>query len=297
MGKTPGDGKNTWPRAFSPLQLGHGAVTLGTMTPSTPLVVFTDLDGTLLDHVTYDWAPARPALDRLAAIGAPVVLSSSKTGAEIAVFQERMGLTAYPAIVENGSGLLRSGAGLPAAQDYAKLRAALDRLPAKLRALFRGFGDMDLAELVAATGLAPDDAALARVRAFSEPGLWLGDAVARADFVSALERLGISARQGGRFLTLSFGKTKADRMAEVTAQYHPRHVIALGDAPNDTEMLEAAGTGVIIANPHHTRLPPLKGEDTGRIIRTREPGPTGWNIAIQALLDQLEQRKGRETHG
>ncbi|MFU8862881.1 MAG: HAD-IIB family hydrolase [Rhodobacterales bacterium] len=267
------------------------------MTPSAPLVVFTDLDGTLLDHVSYDWTPARPALDRLAAIGAPVVLSSSKTGAEIAVFQERMGLTAYPAIVENGAGLLTSGTGIPTAQDYAKLRAALGRLPKDLRALFRGFGDMDLAALVEATGLALDDAARAKARAFSEPGLWLGDAATRAAFVSALGGLGISARQGGRFLTLSFGKTKADRMAEVTAQYHPRHVIALGDASNDIEMLEAADVGVVIANPHHTRLPPLAGEDAGRIIRTEDPGPQGWNFAVMALLDRLEQKKGLEPHG
>lgn len=267
------------------------------MTPSTPLVVFTDLDGTLLDHVSYDWTPARPALERLDAIGAPVVLSSSKTGAEIAVFQERMGLTAYPAIVENGAGLLTSGTSIPAAQDYAKLRAALDRVPADLRPLFRGFGDMDLATLVAATGLAPDDAARAKARAFSEPGLWLGDAATRAAFVTALDRLGISARQGGRFLTLSFGKTKADRMAEVTAQYQPQHVIALGDAPNDIEMLEAADIGVVIANPHHTRLPPLEGEEEGRIIRTEDPGPKGWNIAVLTILDQLEQKKGRNPHG
>lgn len=28
-------------------------------------LVFTDLDGTLLDHDTYSWEAARPALDRL----------------------------------------------------------------------------------------------------------------------------------------------------------------------------------------------------------------------------------------
>lgn len=267
------------------------------MTQSTQLVVFTDLDGTLLDHVSYDWAPARVALARLAAIGAPVVLSSSKTGAEIAVFQERMGLTAYPAIIENGAGLLMTGDSPPLAEDYIALRRVLEQLPAELRALFRGFGDMDNAELIATTGLAPHAAAQARLRAFSEPGLWLGDGVARDKFIAALEHQGISARQGGRFLTLSFGKTKADRMAELTARYRPRYVIALGDAPNDIEMLEAADVGIIIANPHHGHLPPLKGEDEGRIIRTDLAGPEGWNRAVLALLDQFEQNKGFKPHG
>ena len=31
------------------------------------VMVFTDLDGTLMDHETYDVAPAKPALDALAA--------------------------------------------------------------------------------------------------------------------------------------------------------------------------------------------------------------------------------------
>ena len=36
------------------------------------LVVFTDLDGTLLDHHSYGYAPAQPALDALAVIGAGI---------------------------------------------------------------------------------------------------------------------------------------------------------------------------------------------------------------------------------
>jgi mannosyl-3-phosphoglycerate phosphatase len=107
----------------------------------------------------------------------------------------------------------------------------------------------------------------------------------------------VTARQGGRFLTLSFGGSKADRMAEVIAHYRPARTIALGDAPNDIEMLEAADIGVIVGNPHHSPLPSLQGEDTGRIIRTDRPGPVGWNRAVLALLDRLGLQKERQGHG
>ena len=53
------------------------------MTDSMPLLLFSDLDGTLLDHDSYDFAPARPALDALKGIGAGVVLATSKTAAEV----------------------------------------------------------------------------------------------------------------------------------------------------------------------------------------------------------------------
>ena len=42
-------------------------------------VIFTDLDGTLLDHETYSWEAARPALDRSEAARHPWILVTSKT--------------------------------------------------------------------------------------------------------------------------------------------------------------------------------------------------------------------------
>jgi mannosyl-3-phosphoglycerate phosphatase len=76
-------------------------------------------------------------------------------------------------------------------------------------------------------------------------------------------------------------------MAEIVAQYRPRRTLALGDAPNDIEMLEAADRGVIVANPHGTPLAPLPGEADGRISRTSKPGPEGWNAAVCAVLSGL----------
>ncbi|HKK97759.1 MAG TPA: HAD-IIB family hydrolase [Marivita sp.] len=256
------------------------------MTNPPTLVVFSDLDGTLLDHDTYSWEAARPALDRLARLSCPVILTSSKTAAEIAVLQDAMGLTGLPAIVENGAGVV--GLDDPAdAPTYNHLRQQLEALPDVVRSRFQGFGDMDVAEIVTITGLSPDGATLAKRRDFSEPGLWSGDDTERAAFVDALADNGLTATQGGRFLTLSFGATKADGMAKVLAHYRPRHCVALGDAPNDITMLEAAEFGVIVANPHRDPLPTLGGEAEGRISRTLEAGPRGWNTAICSLLDRL----------
>jgi mannosyl-3-phosphoglycerate phosphatase len=42
--------------------------------------VFTDLDGTLLDHETYSWEAARPALERLELSGILWILVTRKRG-------------------------------------------------------------------------------------------------------------------------------------------------------------------------------------------------------------------------
>ncbi|WP_323020137.1 HAD-IIB family hydrolase [Pararhodobacter sp.] len=242
------------------------------------LIVFTDLDGTLLDHQTYDAQPARPMLERLAARDVPVILASSKTAAEIAVWQHDLGLTRWPAIVENGAALAEGAFDDSA---YRRIRAELARLSAP----FRGFGDMTLAEVAALTGLTPEAAALAQTRAHSEPGLWQGTEAALPAFLDTLKTRGITARRGGRFLTLSFGGTKAGRMTELATRFGADTAIALGDAPNDAEMLAAADWAVIVRNDHGPGVAPLPDE-TG-VIRTRAPGPEGWREGMAAVLDRL----------
>lgn len=258
------------------------------MSAALPLLVFSDLDGTLIDHHSYDWAAAAPALRALEAAGAGVVLASSKTAVEIDVLRRDMGLANWPAIVENGAGALGAGAAPDVqAEDYGTLRTMLDDITPHLRRYFRGFGDMTTADVSALTGLSPKAAVRAKARAFSEPGLWQGTDIDRTTFLKELESHGISAQQGGRFLTLSFGATKADQVRILTQRYQPQRTIALGDAPNDIMMLEACDAGIVIANPSRTALPTLDGEAEGRILRTEKAGPEGWNDAILGHLAQL----------
>lgn len=59
-----------------------------------PLLVFSDLDGTLLDSHSYDWQPAT-WLTRLREANVPVILCSSKTSAEMLYLQKRWGYKVY----------------------------------------------------------------------------------------------------------------------------------------------------------------------------------------------------------
>ncbi len=139
------------------------------------LILFTDLDGTLLDHETYSFEPARPVLDRLGRLDVPVVLASSKTAAEIVPLQREMGLSRWPAIVENGAGIIWPGEGETQGDDaYRSLLAVLDGIDPALRAKFSGFSDWSTEEVARRTGLPPEVAERARMRRFSEPGVFDG---------------------------------------------------------------------------------------------------------------------------
>jgi len=200
-----------------------------------PVLVFSDLDGTLLDHASYSWAPATAALDRLRALECGVILATSKTAAEVSQLRYDIGFSNWPSIVENGGGLLLPG-GMPAESGsrYDVLRERLGNLPKG----FVGFGDMSASEVSKRTGLSEQDAALAKARCFSEPGIWTRSDEALGHFIAAAEAEGLVVQRGGRFLSVSFGGTKADRMDELISRCSPGVTIALGDAPNDVQMLE-----------------------------------------------------------
>src|SRR5262245_16745201 len=80
------------------------------------LLVFTDLDGCLLDEHTYSWERARPALEALRARGVPLLLCSSKTRSEMEALARELGL-AWPYVVENGGAFVIPGDHSSAAQD------------------------------------------------------------------------------------------------------------------------------------------------------------------------------------
>ncbi|WP_188790912.1 HAD-IIB family hydrolase [Salipiger pallidus] len=258
------------------------------------LIVFTDLDGTLLDHATYSHAAAAPALHALSQLGVPLILASSKTAPEMLPLHAALGLGDTPIIVENGAARVTPGDTLGAHGDYDRLRTILSELPQDLRAPYRGFGDMTDAQVAQITGLNPEGAGLARQRSFTEPGLWSGSDAGQRAFLAALEARGVTARSGGRFLTLSFGGTKAGQMQGIMGDLGRDIAIALGDAPNDIEMIETATRGVIIRNDHGKGIAPLSGEAEGRILRTTLPGPEGWNAAILGLLDQPALMQGHD---
>lgn len=256
---------------------------------ATPLLVFSDLDGTLLDHKSYAFDAAASALEKLQKTQSILVLASSKTAAEIVELRKRIGFEHCPAIVENGAGLLEPGDGVEITEkgSYQEIRSILDQVPSDLRQKFEGFGDSSTERVAQLTGLSVSDAALAKARRFSEPGHWLGTPEELDAFLQQLALYGIHARRGGRFLTLSFGTTKADQMFEIVSRYAPAPIIALGDAPNDIEMLEAADYPVVIGNGIGAGIPELRQDATGRVLRTEDEGPTGWNKAVLGLMQQL----------
>ena len=67
-------------------------------------LIFTDMDGSLLDHHSYSFKPAVEMLDKLEIQGIPVIPITSKTKAELLPLRKQLN-NSHPFIVENGAAI------------------------------------------------------------------------------------------------------------------------------------------------------------------------------------------------
>ena len=252
------------------------------------LIIFTDLDGSLLDHHSYSWAPAKPALQQLKRLQIPLILCTSKTAAEVSKLHQHLQLDT-PFIVENGAGIILSQAEESAhffGKPYLELIDLVQRLRQEKGYRFSGFHDFTVAEVVAETGLDVPRAKLAKQRLCSEPLRWDDDQEALADFQRELAAHDLQLLRGGRFyhvLSATTGKGTALRWLLNNYPSSPQqdwYSVALGDGPNDQTMLEAADLAVVI--PSQSGLAPEPKNVT--VIHAQEPGPVGWNQTVLEIL-------------
>ncbi|MCG6955823.1 MAG: HAD hydrolase family protein [Gemmatimonadetes bacterium] len=283
--------------------------------PPPTTVVFTDLDGTLLDYDGYTWVPAVGAVHALLETGAALVFCSSKTLAEQRIHQERLG-SRHPLIVENGSAIAiprryfheqldLEAAGLPVHrnQDYDIMVLGVGR-DAVLEALgelrteggiaFRGYADMTLDDVREMTGLPGDAARRAQLREFSETVSVEGGPEAWQRFLRALEVRGLRSfgtgptgtvvgrnADKGRAVTLLTGLYRRAASASGDGAT-PVVTIGIGDAANDEPMLQAVDRAFLVerAGGGWQEL------EVGGLERIEGVGPVGWSRVISRLLKE-----------
>lgn len=265
------------------------------------LVVFTDLDGTLLNKETYSFAAALPALRILVQHNIPLILNSSKTVAEIMQLRQHMN-NQHPFVVENGAAVLIPQDCFDSietteqlilepqsppyfikrfSQSYEQIVAALTKARAE-GFKFAGFSDWSALELADISGLDEDSAARAKQRMGTEPILLQGD---KAPFDEFLREFELRSVQGGRFLHVMGQYDKSDGVQWLLHAYQSQceslTSIALGDSHNDEGMLNSVDLPVIIRSPHSESIQ-LKKPTLATYSTLL--GPEGWNETMQTLL-------------
>ncbi len=267
--------------------------------------MFTDLDGSLLDHDNYDYSPAIPTLQRLKRHNIPLILCTSKTRTEIIAMQQRLEIV-QPAAVENGAAVIiptgyfarrPSGAFIESGNWIKRFGKKREEILSKLKQLghdfpgcFRSFTAMGVAGIAEDSGLSLEGAQFANSREYTEPLLWLDTDEKKQRFINQALRQGLRVHQGGRYLHLSGAGDKGEAMRWLVEEYSKANSawsqvsIALGDAQNDVPMLDAANYSIVIRSASNP-LPRLNRRHN--TVISAEIGPVGWNFCLSHLLDEL----------
>ena len=278
--------------------------------PNNKWLIFSDLDGSLLDHDTYSHAAADALLAKLEQAQTPVILTTSKTRAEVEALRVALS-NKHPFITENGAAVYipqgyfeSKPEGCIERDDFwvysfsqprSHWLSILDNAKKKFPYSFSHFAAMKEEVISQVTGLSLQQALQANTREYGEPISWLGVESAKQVFIQWLEEQGGHVLQGGRFLHLSGFCDKGKALAWLTEEYKKQQVqqdekeftavalrtIAVGDSDNDVAMLEAADLALIIRSPVHA--PPKLKRVRGFFI-SEEFGPVGWNSGLRKIL-------------
>ncbi|MEH6585296.1 MAG: HAD-IIB family hydrolase [Halioglobus sp.] len=275
------------------------------MSESGGALVFTDLDGSLLDHHSYRFDEARTMLAVLHSLGIPVIPTTSKTRSEIEVLRGELA-SEHPFIAENGAAIFipegyfaQAPAGTVLRDGYwvKEFSAAREHWLAILEDQAPGFagefecfyraGPEGIADM---TGLSGAAAQRANEREYSEPLQWRGSVSRKAEFVTALREKGANPLQGGRFLTLAGNCDKGRALVWLRQAFRDAQQngevsdLAVGDSGNDIAMLEAAQSALVVRSPVHD-YPDLKRKKN--LIYSTEFGPAGWAQGVGQWLESI----------
>jgi mannosyl-3-phosphoglycerate phosphatase len=264
-------------------------------------LIFTDLDGTLLDHETYSWKKAEPALRLAKRMDVPVIFCTSKTRAEIEVCRRKIG-NREPFIAENGEAIfIPKGyfSRRPAqaktvgkyhvivlGRPYRELREVISKMQKKgLR--IKGFGDMTPREVTKLTGLSAREARLAMKREYDEPFI-LGDRKHEAGVREFARKNGLRIIKGGRFYHLLGSSGGKGIAAGILSSLYgieagkPPVTAGLGDSQNDFPLLRMVSVPYLL-KAHDGR----HASNSSAFIRHKGKGPDGWNSAVIKFLEEF----------
>jgi mannosyl-3-phosphoglycerate phosphatase len=261
-------------------------------------IVFTDLDGTLLDHHTYSYEKSMPGIELLKKEEIPLVLVSSKTRPEMEGLHTELDLNS-PLIFENGAGISypMNGSGKYKielnGQSVEELTDNIDLLKKLLGFKIKTILEMDIDEIVSFTGLSKEKAKYSTMRVASLPFIIpdnAGIGLEKIDEInSELAGNGLRLTKGGRFYHFSSVNANKGFAVNGVKEYyrelkHPEKLISccMGDSENDIAMMRHVDHPFLVRKHDGSHI------DTGTVNThiTESIGPEGFAEAVRIFLKQ-----------
>ncbi len=264
-------------------------------------VLFTDLDGTMLDLYDYTYDAALPALDAVKRKGIPVVFCTAKTQAENEYYRAEMGLK-DPFIVENGGAIFvpddyfsfefeckkrDNYCVVELGALYGALRKALTEIREETGFTITGFGDMTAEEVAKDANLSVEQAKRAKAKHYNESFIFDEPKEKETILFDMINAKGFSHTYGGRYYGIHGKNADKGKAVKIltklfTQEYGAVKTIGIGDSMNDIPLLKAVDQPAAVRNKKggwiDISLPNL--------YKAKGEGPRGWVEVVEKFTLQ-----------
>ena len=259
------------------------------------IIIFSDLDGTLLDKNTFKFEAVEDYFRDLIQKGITIIPNSSKTEAELLDFNKQYNLK-LSFISENGSAIHQLDLINKKLPNKISLSKSIDQIYKKfnetislnIRQKIIFISSLNIEEQSRIFGLPKDKMLLAKERKHSIPIQFKGNEIEKNDFIKLINDVGLSVHSGGRIMNICDNTNKSIAMSKtielISKETDDKIItIGVGDNENDIEMLKNCDYACLVKNENFDSS--LINIDN--LIKSDEPSPKGWSDVIKTALQKI----------
>ena len=260
------------------------------------VLIFTDLDGSLLHRDTFKFEEIKDYLRQLISKGIFIIPNTSKTDKEILEFNYNLGLS-LPYICENGAaiyGLDLLNEDLPKELILSRgkedvLNLFKNTVPIDLQNKCKWLSEMNTKNQSLIFGLKDEKLRMALDRKYTVPLIFIGTKNEKNELSKLIKKEGLHLQQGGRVINLTDRTNKAKAL-QVFVRFYKKYqksvkTIAVGDNYNDLDMLKKSDFPCLVFNDQFT----LDEIPINNLITTNKPSPQGWADVIKMALVKINK--------
>ena len=258
------------------------------------IIIFTDLDGTLLHRDTFQFDTIKNYIKSLINKGVIIIPNSSKTEIEIEKFNEELGVN-LPFISENGAsihGLNLITSNFPnklivSREKEELLKIFENKVPEKLKQKCFQISKMSKKDQENILGQKDEKLKNALNRKYTLPFLFKGDKNEKNRLLKLLSANSLTLQEGGRVSNLcdNVNKVKSmNKVVKILKKIKEKIItIAVGDNYNDLDMLKNCDIPCLVFNDQFK----LDQINIDNLIFSNKPSPEGWADVIKKALAKL----------
>ena len=263
---------------------------------NSKIIIFTDLDGTLLDRETFKFDKILGYLKNLILKDICIIPNSSKTRQEVEVFNKELDEN-LSYIVENGAAIYNLNLINSSFPEKISLSREVDeilkifesKIPNKYKSKCKFVKNLSFDKQSKILGLNRENIKAALNRQYSTPLLFEGSKSDKIDLFKFVNDAGLSLQEGGRVINLCDKVSKSQAMKNVIKVFkkitkEKLITVGVGDNFNDLEMLKNSDIPCLVFNDKFT----LEKININNCLVSKKPAPEGWEEVVKLALEKIK---------